>query len=97
MTHRSRASWIGGSGRPKASCTIRAACSSRPAAARASAAATRRGKASGSVRQWDEAGRYGVWGGLLEAERAAVRAQWLAGVNVVQLLAGGHETGRPPG
>lgn len=50
-----------------------------------------------SMRQWDEAGRYGVWGGLLEAERAAVRAQWLAGVNVVQLLAGGHETGRPPG
>jgi Transcription factor WhiB len=43
-----------------------------------------------SMRQWGEAGRYGVWGGLLEAERAAVRAQWLAGASVVRLLAGGR-------
>ena len=41
-----------------------------------------------SMRQWSEAGRHGVWGGLLEAERAAVRAQWLAGASVVRLLAG---------
>jgi len=44
-----------------------------------------------SMRQWGEVGRHGVWGGLLEAERAAVREQWLAGVSVVRLLVRGHE------
>ena len=44
-----------------------------------------------SMRQWGEVGRHGVWGGLLEAERAAVREQWLAGVSVVWLLVRGHE------
>ena len=38
------------------------------------------------MRQWGEVGRHGVWGGLLEAERAAVRKQWLAGASVVRLL-----------
>jgi hypothetical protein len=44
-----------------------------------------------SMRQWGEVGRHGVWGGLLEAERAAVREQWLAGVSVVRLLVRGQE------
>jgi hypothetical protein len=39
-----------------------------------------------SMRQWDGAGRYGVWGGLLEAERAAIRKEWLSGVSVSRLL-----------
>jgi hypothetical protein len=43
-----------------------------------------------SMRQWGEVGRHGVWGGLLEAERAAVREQWLAGVSVVRLLVRGQ-------
>jgi WhiB family redox-sensing transcriptional regulator len=49
-----------------------------------------------SMRQWAEAGRHGVWGGLLEAERAAVREQWLAGTSIIRLLAGGMRTGRAP-
>jgi hypothetical protein len=36
-------------------------------------------------------GRHGVWGGLLEVERAAVREHWLVGVSVVRLLVRGHE------
>ncbi|MGP8002137.1 MAG: WhiB family transcriptional regulator [Streptosporangiaceae bacterium] len=40
-----------------------------------------------SMRQWNAAGRYGVWGGLLEIERAAIRKQWLGGVSVTRLLA----------
>jgi hypothetical protein len=44
-----------------------------------------------SMRQWGEAGRHGIWGGLLEAERAAVREQWLVGASVIRLLAGEHE------
>ena len=44
-----------------------------------------------SMRQWGEAGRHGVWGGLLEGERAALRARWLVGACVVRLLAGEHE------
>lgn len=39
-----------------------------------------------SMRQWDGAGRYGVWGGLLEAERAAIRKEWLSGTSVSRLL-----------
>lgn len=39
-----------------------------------------------SMREWDGAGRYGVWGGLLEAERAAIRKEWLSGVSVSRLL-----------
>jgi hypothetical protein len=44
-----------------------------------------------SMRQWGEAGRHGVWGGLLDVERAAVRAQWLIGASVIRLLAREHE------
>jgi WhiB family transcriptional regulator, redox-sensing transcriptional regulator len=40
-----------------------------------------------SMRQWDGAGRYGVWGGLLETERAAIRQEWLSGTSVTHLLA----------
>ncbi len=39
-----------------------------------------------SMREWDGAGRYGVWGGLLEGERAAIRTEWLSGVSVSRLL-----------
>ncbi len=39
-----------------------------------------------SMREWEGAGRYGVWGGLLEAERAAIRKEWLSGVSVRRLL-----------
>jgi WhiB family transcriptional regulator, redox-sensing transcriptional regulator len=44
-----------------------------------------------SLRQWSGAGRYGVWGGLLEAERATARKQWLVGITATQLLAASHE------
>jgi hypothetical protein len=40
-------------------------------------------------------GRHGVWGGLLEVERVAVRMHWLAGVSVVRLLVRGQESQRP--
>jgi hypothetical protein len=50
-----------------------------------------------SMRQWDQAGRHGVWGGLLEAERATVRTRWLVGASVVRLLAGGREDGQAAG
>ena len=39
------------------------------------------------MRQWGGAGRYGVWGGLVEGERAAARQKWLTGTSVVRLLA----------
>jgi len=39
-----------------------------------------------SLRQWHAVGRYGIWGGLVEAERAAVRREWLAGTDVTTLL-----------
>jgi hypothetical protein len=48
-----------------------------------------------SMRQWCEVGRHGVWGGLLEVERAAVRKHWLAGVSVVRLLVRGQESQQP--
>jgi hypothetical protein len=44
-----------------------------------------------SMRQWGEAGRHGIWGGLLEVERVAVRQRWLAGASVERLLAGARE------
>jgi WhiB family redox-sensing transcriptional regulator len=44
-----------------------------------------------SMRQWNETGRYGVWGGLLEDERKAARKEWLTGVSVMHLLAARHE------
>ncbi len=39
-----------------------------------------------SLRHWQGAGRHGVWGGLVEAERSMLRPQWLAGVAVAALL-----------
>ena len=40
-----------------------------------------------SLRHWCTIGRYGIWGGLVETERAAVHQAWLAGVKVTVLLA----------
>jgi WhiB family redox-sensing transcriptional regulator len=50
-----------------------------------------------SLRQWDGAGRYGIWGGLLEGERTTARRQWLTGISVTQLLAARHEDCSPRG
>ena len=35
-----------------------------------------------SLRQWDGAGRYGIWGGMLAPERRTLRRKWLAGRSV---------------
>lgn len=40
-----------------------------------------------SLRHWCTIGRYGIWGGLVETERAAAHQAWLAGVKVTALLA----------
>src|SRR5260221_12013145 len=39
-----------------------------------------------SLRHWRTTGRYGIWGGLVEAERAAARGEWMAGAEVTTLL-----------
>ena len=39
-----------------------------------------------SLRQWGEAGRHGVWGGLLETERAGVRPAGAGGLSCWVLL-----------
>jgi hypothetical protein len=39
-----------------------------------------------SMRQWRTIGKYGIWGGLVEAERAAARGDWLAGAEITALL-----------
>jgi len=39
-----------------------------------------------SMRGWDAGGEHGIWGGLVEADRAAARAGWLAGTPVTALL-----------
>ncbi|HWG64222.1 MAG TPA: WhiB family transcriptional regulator, partial [Streptosporangiaceae bacterium] len=39
-----------------------------------------------SMRFWFAAGRHGVWGGYVEAERSDLRRDWLAGVPVRTLL-----------
>lgn len=39
-----------------------------------------------SMRLWDAGGQHGIWGGLVEADRAAARARWLAGAPVTALL-----------
>jgi WhiB family transcriptional regulator, redox-sensing transcriptional regulator len=39
-----------------------------------------------SMRRWDAGGEHGIWGGLVEADRAAARASWLAGTSVRALL-----------
>jgi hypothetical protein len=35
---------------------------------------------------WPMGGQYGIWGGCVEADRAAVRSEWLAGVPVTALV-----------
>jgi WhiB family redox-sensing transcriptional regulator len=39
-----------------------------------------------ALRQGQDVGRYGVWGGLVEGERQAVRRKWLTGTPVADLL-----------
>jgi hypothetical protein len=36
--------------------------------------------------EWLCYGAYGVWGGLVEGERRALRRQWLAGTRVAEFL-----------
>ncbi len=36
--------------------------------------------------EWDAGGQHGIWGGLVEADRASARAGWLAGTPVTALL-----------
>jgi len=38
------------------------------------------------MRRWNTIGRHGILGGFVEAERAALRARWLAGTPVTTLL-----------
>jgi hypothetical protein len=39
-----------------------------------------------SLRHWGTIGRHGIWGGLVETERAVARRQWIAGAEVITLL-----------
>lgn len=39
-----------------------------------------------SLRLWCGAGHHGIWGGTVEAERRALREEWLGGVTVPELL-----------
>lgn len=39
-----------------------------------------------ALRQWFGAGGDGVWGGLVAAERRAIRRQWLSGANVTEFF-----------
>jgi WhiB family redox-sensing transcriptional regulator len=39
-----------------------------------------------SMRVWDAGGEHGIWGGLVESDRAAARASWRAGTPVTALL-----------
>jgi hypothetical protein len=47
-----------------------------------------------SLRHWRTIGKHGVWGGLVEAERAAARREWMGGVAVTTLL---RSAARDPG
>ena len=40
-----------------------------------------------SLRTWSGAGQHGIWGGLVEADRNALRREWTGGVPVAALLA----------
>jgi WhiB family redox-sensing transcriptional regulator len=40
-----------------------------------------------SLRTWSGAGQHGIWGGLVEADRHALRREWMGGVAVTALLA----------
>jgi hypothetical protein len=48
-----------------------------------------------SLRHWRDAGRHGIWGGLVETDRNALRREWLKGVPVTALLSGGPTAPRP--
>jgi hypothetical protein len=48
-----------------------------------------------ALRLWSSAGHHGIWGGTVEAERRVLRAEWLAGASVGQLLERGPAPGRP--
>ncbi len=51
-----------------------------------------------SLRQWQTIGKHGIWGGLVEAERAVAHREWLAGAPVTALLgAPVSEPGESPG
>jgi hypothetical protein len=39
-----------------------------------------------SLRQWDTVGQHGIWGGLVAAERQALRRDWRSGIPVAELL-----------
>jgi hypothetical protein len=39
-----------------------------------------------SLRHWRTIGRYGIWGGLVEAERGAARLEWMGGAAVTTLV-----------
>jgi hypothetical protein len=39
-----------------------------------------------SLRTWSGAGQHGIWGGLVEADRNALRREWQGGVPVTALL-----------
>ena len=39
-----------------------------------------------SLRHWHGAGRHGVWGGFVEAERGVLRGEWLDGAVVAALV-----------
>jgi hypothetical protein len=43
-----------------------------------------------SIRVWDTGGEHGIWGGLVEADRVAVRASWLAGTPVTATMTAEH-------
>jgi WhiB family transcriptional regulator, redox-sensing transcriptional regulator len=51
-----------------------------------------------SLRQWQTIGKHGIWGGLVEAERAVAHREWLAGAPVTGLLGSPvSEPGESPG
>lgn len=41
-----------------------------------------------SLRTWSGAGQHGIWGGVVEADRNALRREWQRGVPVPALLSG---------
>ncbi|MGH3120942.1 MAG: WhiB family transcriptional regulator [Streptosporangiaceae bacterium] len=48
-----------------------------------------------SLRQWNDAGQHGIWGGFVEADRHSLRREWRQGVPVRTLLARQPQTRRP--
>jgi WhiB family redox-sensing transcriptional regulator len=48
-----------------------------------------------AMRNWTDGAGEGVWGGLVAAERRAIRRRWLLGVSVTDLL-GQPTAGQPP-